>query len=167
MERMDGAAMRRYFYLECNDPRRLDEVPGCHYVADPHRGHGAELWFDGATSADYPRGMALVTPLPGGLLQVTPIDPVAGERLAKLLVEGADKAGLVVHDSAKTLDAARPELAAVCCYEQRVVTDKDGKPIGTEKKPGAPLTVALVLAGNDPIACADQAAIVEAPPKEK
>lgn len=150
--------MRRYLYLE-GDPRKLDELPGCRYVADPHRGHGPELWLDGAASADYPRGMALVTALTGGLLQVTPIDPAAGERLSKLLAEGAGKAGLVVHESAKALDAARPALAAVCCYEQR---EKAGG--GTEKKPGAPLCVALALAGDDPVACVDPKAVDEPKP---
>lgn len=143
---------RRYLYLECDDPRRLDELPGCHYVADPHRGHGAELWLDGATDADYPHKMALVTSLPGGLLQVVPLDAGSGERLNKLLTDGAGK-GLVVHASAKALEQTRPELAAAVCYEQRAVAG------GTEKKPGAPLCVAMALAGDDPAACADPKAI--------
>ena len=134
--------MRRYLYLEAADAKALGSVKGCRYVEDAHRGHGPELWIDDAVMPqDYPAKVSLVTSLPGGVFQIAPIDPSASDRLLEVL-KGS---GLVVYLDAKSLDAAKPAVTAVACYEQAV--DRDGKPLG--KAAGATLRVACCLAGDD------------------
>lgn len=149
--------MRQYLYLECDDPRRLNSLPGCRYVADANRGHGPEFWFDGVKSSDYPHCMALVTVLPGKLLQMVPFNADDGERLVVVL----RKAGMILHESAKDLETAKPDIAAVLCYEQDM--DINGNSKG--KKPGATLRVAVCLAGDDPsmVAVPDDPSAVAAP----
>jgi hypothetical protein len=150
--------MKTYFYIS-GDTKALGSLPGCCYVENAGRGNGAELWFDDAAMPEgYPARVALVTPLLGTtLLQVVPL--VADEgRLLKLVQEGAAKAGLVVYESAKALDAAQPAVTSACCYEQRAKLDERGEPTGeTEKKTGAVLQVAHCLAGDDPVKHADPA----------
>jgi hypothetical protein len=138
--------MRQYCYVKC-DPRTLDAVRGLRYVADAGRGHGAELHVDCASPfdpRDYPGRVALVTPLTGGVVQVVPIVDDGGALLKRF-----KDAGLEVYDSAKQLAVALPVVADKACYEQEPVLDKDGKPTGEmQKKPGAPLRVALAISGD-------------------
>jgi hypothetical protein len=137
--------MRIYSYVKCT-PSDLDKIKGLRYVADSGRGHGAELQVDCASPfnpADYPKGVALVTPLPGGILQVVPIVEDGGALLKRLR-----DAGLECY-SAKELATSYPSVADIACYEQEPVLDKDGKPTGEmQKKPGVPLRVAMAISGD-------------------
>lgn len=157
--------MRSYFYIEAADPKLLDKLPGCRFVADSGRGNGPELWcncHEPFEPSDYPSRVHLVHALPGTrFLQVAPLVDDGGA-LLKLVTDNAAKAGLVVYPDAKSLAASQPLTAETHLYEQRAKLDARGKPTGaTERKTGAPLQVAAVLAGDDPVAHADPSKVVE------
>lgn len=150
--------MRNYFYIS-GDTKALNSLPGCCYVENAGRGHGAELWFDAAAMPEgYPDKVALVCELGMGLLQVVPLVDDGGA-LLKLVQDGAAKAGLTVFPDAKSFAASQPLTAEAHLYEQRA---KAGG--GTERKTGAPLQVACRLAGDDPVACADPGKVAAAEP---
>ena len=159
--------MRPYSFID-GDIRKLE---GWTYCEDRGDGNGPCLYREGTTfPADYPDAVLLVTPV-GTAWQVCPL--VDGEHV-EALHEAATRAGLAVYRSAKELAAAKPTLAASHLREQETVSgpdvavlDKDGKPVldrgipvftptwTTQPKPGAPLQVAMCLAGDDAVAAAD------------
>jgi len=158
--------MRSYFFIEARDPRELDALPGCRFVAEAGRGQDPEMWFDDAVMPhDYPANVALLHRLPGtDFWQVAPLVDDSGA-LLKSCTEGAAKAGLTVYESAKALSVAQPAVADAHLYATQATVDVDGKPVGIEKAPGAKLQVAHCLVGDDAVACADTDAKVEAPAK--
>ena len=159
---------RRYRYAECTTAD-LDALPGCRYVEDHGRGHGGEFQFGCSAPFDpswYPSRVALVTALPGGILQIVPLVEASDAALVKAL---AGLAGSVFTD-AKALATFRPAVADACLYAREAVDvamldaggkqvlDAKGIPAFTtemRRKVGAPLQVAAVLAGDDPVACAE------------
>ncbi len=154
---------RRYLFLS-GDPAKLT---GWRFILDRKDGHGPELQPAAMREGDaFPNSTVLCDRV-GDCWQLTCLsnDETQRAALEASIATAASKAGLTLYGSAKVFAAAQPARADLHLYAREPVLDAKGLPTGaTQKKPGAPLQCACVLAGDDAEKAADPVKVVEAEP---